>query len=242
MRIAIIDSLKKGQIDTAICIERFLREQEAPQPQFSYFSDGETFLSALSPHMFDLVFMECYLTGINGVETARKMRCKDKETFLILTAPYGNYAIEGYCVDASGYLIKPYSYEKFSKVFSLAYSHVAKMQKIISFQVGGKTKRVLADDIVYCDTDNHYIQIHFYDNTVLRIRMTFHSLLTILSVYPQFIECYRGCLINLAHIIRMEELNFLMDTGVCVPFRKKSQQQLLEILSDYKMMQSVTSR
>lgn len=242
MKIAIVDNFKKDRIGTARCIERFLREQEAPQSQFSFFSNGETFLSALSQHRFDFVFMECYLNGINGIETARQMRCKDPETSLILMALYDNYAIEGYFVAASGYLLKPYSYEHFSKVFSLAYSHVTRVQQVISFKVGEKTKRVLADDIVYCDTDNHYIQIHLYDNTILRIRMSFRSLITIFSVYPQFIECYRGCLINLAHTIRMEELNFLMDIGVRVPFRKKARRQLFQTFSDYQIKQSLIPR
>ena len=59
------------------------------------------------------------------------------------------------------------------------------------------------------------------------------ALLRLLAPYPQFLFCYRGCAVNLAHVRRAEELAFLMDTSERVPFRRKERAKLLRQYEDY---------
>ncbi len=60
----------------------------------------------------DLLFLDIQMPGINGIETARRLReleCSTKIVFLTATA---DYALEGYDVQASGYLVKPVDQRK----------------------------------------------------------------------------------------------------------------------------------
>lgn len=233
MTIAVVDDYEADQKDIASHTERFLQEHDSSPVQFYFYSSGEEFISALSPHFFDLVLLDCCMEGMDGMETAKELRRKDKEAALIFITSCKDYAVGGYLVAASGYLVKPYTYDTFSCVLNAACSQRPRKRKMITVLDGRETKRILVDDIVYCDIEGHYVQIHFSNGGRMRVRMTFGALASILAPYPQFLECYRGCLINMAHTYKAEESNFVMDTGERVPFRRKEHIRLLKEYSSY---------
>lgn len=233
LTIAIIDDFEQDRINIAENTERFFKEYSDLCTQFFFYNNGEAFLEELTPNFFDLVILDCCMEGLDGLETAKKMRNIDSKTALIFITFCQDYAVGGYLVSALGYLLKPYTYSDFFHVFENAYCKILKKAEVIIFQDRSNIKKILIDDIVYCDIQGHYIQIHLTNHQICRIRMTFSSLETLLSPYPQFLECYRGCLINMAHTYKAEELNFLMDTGERVPFRKKEHNRLLKKYSDY---------
>ena len=92
---------------------------------------------------------------------------------------------------------------------------------------------ILLKEILWCDRDGHYVQIHTDMRGVLRYRVTIAFLEAVLSAYPQFLPCYRGLIINMDRVRRMEELEFLMDTGERVPFRKRDHKEIKSRFSQY---------
>ena len=77
------------------------------------------------------------------------------------------------------------------------------------------------------------MQIHTDMRGVLRYRVTIAFLEAVLSASPQFLPCYRGLIINMDRVRRMEELEFLMDTGKRVPFRKRDHKEIKSRFSQY---------
>lgn len=233
MTIAVIDDLEQDQLEISSCTSRFLSEHHGPAPQFCFYSSGEEFIAALSPHFFDIVLLDCCMEGMDGLETARRMRTLDKEASLIFITSCQDFAVDGYLVSAAGYLVKPFEYHSFSLVFDNVYNKLNPKKEFITVPDGNEKKPVFVDEIVYCDICGHYVQIHFPESKIMRIRMTFSALSSLLAPYPQFLECYRGCIVNMDHVHQTEELNFLMDSQERVPFRKKEQGSLLKKYSNY---------
>lgn len=233
MTIAVVDDFKQDRMDIADFTGRYLREHDGPSPQFFFYSSGEDFIIEMRTRSFDIVLLDCCMDGMDGMQTAQELRRQDKDAALIFITSCRDYAVGGYLVSAAGYLLKPYTYDAFTQVFGTVYNRHPKRKDIITVMDGQEKRRVLVDDIVYCDISGHYAQIHMPGGMVIKVRMTFSDLFSLLSPYPQFLECYRGCLINMAHTCKAEELNFLMDTGERVPFRKKEHGQLLQQYSNY---------
>lgn len=233
MTIAIVDDFEPDQRSIADYTERFLKEKDVPPPQFFFYFSGEAFVSALSSHFFDFVLLDCRMDGMDGLETAKELRRKDKDAALIFITSCEDYAVDGYLVDACGYLVKPYTYDDFSRVFEAAFHRFPRRWEMIVLFDGSSKRWIPTEDIVYCDIHGHYSQIHFRSRQILRVRMTFSDLAALVAPYPQFLECYRGCIINMARVKRTEEMNFLMDTGERVPFRKKEQRAILQKYSNY---------
>lgn len=233
MTIAIIDDFEPDRLRIAAYTKRFFVERTASEPRFFFYSEGEAFLTELFPEFFNLVLLDCCLKGMDGLETAKELRKTDKKTALIFVSYSRDFAIEGYSVDACGYLTKPFTYDTLSRVFDAAIHRMPHIREAIVVFDGQTDQKIFVDDIVYCDVVGHYSQLHLCNHQTIRIRMPFSTLSAIIRPFSRFLECYRGCIINMEHIKKSEELNFLMDTGERVPFRKKGQRTLLRKYSEY---------
>ena len=88
-------------------------------------------------------------------------------------------------------------------------------------------------DIIYCDIHGHYVQIHTVNLGIQRSRMTFNELKDMLMAYPEFLQCYRGCIINMNYIDYIDDLIFFLSNGERVPLRKKHRNEILQIYSDF---------
>lgn len=242
MRIAVIDDYEPDRLIVADCARRYLKEHGDPPVQLKLYCGGEEFIASLAPRLFDLVLLDCCMDGMDGLQTARELRKRDEAAALIFITSCQDYAIGGYLVSASGYLVKPYDYHDFSQVLSSVLCRFPYKKEAITVSDGKDQMQILIEDIVSCDVAGHYVQLHCTGDALIRSRMTFSTIASLLAPYPQFLECYRGCLINMNHACKAEEMNFLMDTGERVPFRKKEHLKLLRQYSEFLFDKSRAGR
>lgn len=238
MRIAVVDDYAPDRETIAVYMQQFLSEKGEPAPDMQFFGSGDALLTAWTPGRFDLILLDCCMEGRDGLQTARALRERDRDAVLVFITSCEEYAIDGYLVGAAGYLVKPLTAAGFSRAMAAALDRLPHRRQMITLTGSTGELRVFVDDIVYCDMDGHYAQLHLGARGVVRVRMSFAALRALLADYPQFLVCYRGCLINLAHTEGAEALNFRMDTGERVPFRKKERAHLMQHYADYLFRQA----
>ena len=115
MRIAIIDDFLTDleYLRSNVC--RWADEYAVPLiPGPALFENGETFLEQFQKDRYDIIFLDIFMEGMNGMDTARRIRECDDACRLVFTTTSAEYAVDSYEVDSSYYLVKPYSYEKLS--------------------------------------------------------------------------------------------------------------------------------
>jgi len=230
MQVAIIDDIAMCRQEIREYLLRYIRENyEGEEPELVEFESGARFLGTFRPQIYDVIFIDQYMEGMSGMDTAREIRKSDEEAALIFVTTSHDHAVDSYGVRACGYLIKPFTYEAFRDTMRLA--RVGKILNARFIALGDD--RILLKAILWCDRDGHYVQIHTDKQGVLRYRAPFASLEAVLSAYPQFLPCYRGLIINMDRVRRMEELEFLMDTGEHVPFRKRDHKEIKSRFSQY---------
>ena len=85
------------------------------------YASGETLVADVEEGYLDmeLLFLDIYMKKLNGMETARKLRQLQCKVPLIFLTASPDYAIESYEVQASGYLLKPFSEEKLMKLLNM---------------------------------------------------------------------------------------------------------------------------
>lgn len=76
------------------------------------FKDAADFLNGYK-QIYDMVFMDIELPGINGMEAAHKLRTVDGKVTLIFVTNMARFAVKGYEVDAADYVVKPVHYGEF---------------------------------------------------------------------------------------------------------------------------------
>ena len=110
MRIAIVDDLSADSEALRKLLCRWASEQGIPLvPSPVILESGEALLAHFAPNAFDIIFLDIYMTGITGMEAARKIREQDTHCQLIFTTTTGEYAVDSYEVGAAYYLVKPFS-------------------------------------------------------------------------------------------------------------------------------------
>ncbi|MCC8187468.1 MAG: LytTR family DNA-binding domain-containing protein [Bacteroides sp.] len=96
---------------------RLLLEDASGLEQVGEFNSALAASRYMMQHPVDLVFLDIQMPGITGLEFARTI---PKETLVIFTTAYSEYALDSYEVDAIDYLIKPVDPERFDKAVQKA--------------------------------------------------------------------------------------------------------------------------
>ena len=86
------------------------------------FNNASSAAIYLTSHPVDLVFLDVQMPGITGIEFARNI---PKNTLIIFTTAYTEYALDSYEVDAVDYLVKPIEFERFQKAVNKAINYHA---------------------------------------------------------------------------------------------------------------------
>ena len=136
-----------------------------------------------------------------------------QKPMLIFTTAYSKYATEGFKVDALDYLLKPISFEDFSRSAIKAHTQFELLQKKdtvpVTIEDGSnylfikseyKYIRIHLDEILYIEGMKEYIRIHLrHKNPV----MTLISLSSLENTLPRdrFMRVHRSFIINLQGFI-----------------------------------------
>ena len=108
MRIAIVDDISEERTLLRNRLESQFSRRNVHVDIFEY-ENGETFLTAAKECPFTVVFLDIYMNGSNGIDTAKELRRSDTDCLLIFTTTSTDHALEGFQVRALHYLVKPYS-------------------------------------------------------------------------------------------------------------------------------------
>ncbi|QXM05201.1 LytR/AlgR family response regulator transcription factor [Crassaminicella indica] len=74
--------------------------------------DGEEVMKLIKKLSPDLVFLDIQLQHMNGLLLARKILDQENSPFVILATAYNEYAIQGFEINVSDYILKPFSEER----------------------------------------------------------------------------------------------------------------------------------
>ncbi|MDE7251149.1 MAG: response regulator, partial [Lachnospiraceae bacterium] len=135
MNIAVVDDEKVIREQ----ISRLIRKQNPGCSIMSYESGNELLESG---ERFDMVFLDIQMDGLNGIETAEKLkRCKE-DTIVIFITGIREYVFDAFDVAAFHYLLKPIEEKKFGEVFHKAEAEILKRKKLENQQLFLKSKGI----------------------------------------------------------------------------------------------------
>ncbi|TFD97865.1 response regulator transcription factor [Dysgonomonas capnocytophagoides] len=119
---------------------------------FNNAGDASLFISETS---VDLIFLDINMPGVNGIEFARSV---PKQTLIIFTTAYSEYALDSYEVDAIDYLVKPIDPVKFRKAVNKAIVYH-------SLLIDEEKKRIESadSDFIFVKSDRKYFKVNFED-------------------------------------------------------------------------------
>lgn len=229
INVAIVeDTLQDAEI-----LKKYLDEYSKSNNEYfeiSEFNDAYSLL-ILNGKFFDCIFLDINLPGMSGIQFADKIRAIDKKVKIIFTTSLAQYAACGYKVDASDYLIKPFSYQSF--FFSMK-SVVEKIKKdgkreLILTNIEG-ANRIVSDEIVYIESRAHKIFYHT-ENKVIAVTGTMRTEVNRLTE-NFFLRCGSSYIINLRHIKKL--VGFELYIGdIVIKISRLKKKEILQAIHNY---------
>ncbi len=193
------------------------------------FTSGEELLS--SRESFDLVFLDIYMDGMTGMETARMLQKRNSNIPIVFLTSSPDFAVESYEVHAFDYIVKPLQPERLRAVWKRFVAQHRRSRRFLLLNNSAKIERLPYERIEYLESDRHYVTIHMADKTMLRIQGKLDQFEEQLNDM-RFLRCHQSFLINLGLTQAMED-DFLMRSGARVAYRKRDKKQLQRIFCDY---------
>ena len=234
MNIAIIEDSGQELSLLERCLQSYLSSRQVYRVIDTYTS-GEAFLENWPSKSYDLVFLDILMEGISGIEVARKIRETDSECLLIFISSSKEYALQGFEVRAFDYLLKPLSEERFQKTMDLCQNELAKHIRYIEVKESRTLVKIPLNEIIYNDYYNHYIQIHTAAR-LIRSYQQFDVFSPLLLCYPQFLCCYRNCIVNMDHVDSVDKHDFVMENGERVPITRGNRNSIYQQYADYQFL------
>lgn len=210
-------------------IEQYEKESQE-HFQVRFFSNGYNFLDEYKAD-YDIIFMDIEMPGINGMETAKKLRKIDENVCLIFVTNMAQYAASGYEVNALDFMVKPVGYFDFTLKLQRAIQYRKKTKKAeVVIKTENGLKRVVISDIYYVEVADHILSYHTADGIVCERG-------TIKSKEEQFVKfdfvrCNSCYLVNLSHVTEMTAKSIFVGGRELTVSRSK-RKQFFNILTEY---------
>lgn len=185
-------------------IEKFCSDDDRIQLVES-FNDSLEALEYLKNNKTDILILDIEMPELNGLGFAKKI---GKSTKVIFSTAYENFALEGFNLSATDYLLKPYSVERFKiaidkAIYLLTLENGSKDQNEKPTHVIVKSnymkQKIELDNILFIESFDDYITFHLENSEPITVRKT---LKTILQELPEnnFIRIHRSFVISLKNV------------------------------------------
>lgn len=168
----------------------------------------------------DILFLDIYMPGFDGVKTAREIRSQFKDITIIFLSSSKDHYSQAYEVFAFNYILKPFDTERLYTVLARAIERIHKESgQKIHFTYKSTVRTVNCRDIQYLESSNRLLIFHLADGSTPQC---YGKLDEIIKNLPEqlFIRCHQSFIVNVSAVTEMSE-NYFRVRQVVIGISKK---------------------
>jgi two-component system, LytTR family, response regulator len=185
-------------------------------------ADGFTAVKSINELKPDLLFLDIQLPKLTGFEILELI---EHHPVIVFTTAYDQFALKAFEMNATDYLLKPFSADRFEVAVQKAMEKLktkqaepAEIKKLVEtidektesidrvvVKTGSKIKVIPAEKIIYIEAQDDYVMIYAEDSKHLKEKTMkyFESHLD----SSQFIRIHRSYIVNVNHIAQLEHFS-----------------------------------
>ena len=191
-------------------------------------------LSFLQEDSVDLLFLDINMPKLSGLSLLRTLERKPN---VIITTAYSEYAVEGFELSVTDYLLKPFSLERFLQAVAkvkpptnkTSEERVEESREIpssIFVKSDKKIVKVNFSNLKYIEAYGNYIKL--YTNQMILTPQTLSDFLTKLP--SNFLRIHKSFIVNFNHIKSIDGNQVVLENNIKLPIGKSYKEQLLNRL------------
>lgn len=211
-------------------VERYM-SSNLIDAEIALFGSGDEYLAAGDIEKADIVFLDIYMEGMDGVALARRIRGENKDCQIIFTTSSNEYAADAFEVEALSYLRKPVSEEKLKNVLDTVMVRRART-KAIEISCGRNQFRVYTSDIIYIETLGRRVSLHTANSEYV----TYTAMSKMMEMLPEgeFVQVSRFEAVSLRHVSRIDVKEVRLDDGRVLQVSQKKADSLSESYDEFR--------
>ncbi len=163
--------------------------------------DGLAFLKA---NKVDVLFLDINMDELTGVELLESSKIDSQ---VIITTAYQEYALKGYELNVTDYLLKPFNFNRFLQAVNKAQENLNQINSdtpadFIFVKTENRLEKITLLDIVYIEGMRDYRRIHTVDKKV----MTLQNFKDLEKIIPSSLVCrvHKSYMVSLSKIESIE--------------------------------------
>lgn len=226
LQISIVEDNEQDYLHLKELLEKYASENNMSF-KIVHFISGEAFLNDYKP-IYQVVFLDVELPGMNGMSVAKKLRDLDNNVILLFTTNIASLAIEGYQFNALAYLLKPIEYEAISSRMKKIIKNVKLKATTISIMMDNKVKLIEISSLIYVESFGHNLIFHTTEgNFEVRDKKTMKNMEESLSKY-NFARCSVSYLVNLSFLSSIENNEIVLMNKERLPISRNRKKSFVE--------------
>lgn len=215
VRIAVCDD-DKIMVDY---ISNKLRDYYTEECEINKYEDGESLLADSRRQLFDALFLDIDMPGIDGMELAEKIREENQYVNIVFVTNKDNLVYKTLKYLPFRYIRKSFFDTEFPEAAESLKKTIAESNYTVMFNTKEGDVCVRARDIIYAEVLDHAVKVHA-KNCCLEIRRTLNSLEKEISRFG-FLRPHKAFLVNYRNVALLEAENIILDTNKKIPLSRR---------------------
>jgi DNA-binding LytR/AlgR family response regulator len=180
-------------------IEAFCAQLDYIDLQKTFTKPNEA-LKHLNKYPVDLLFLDIHMPSLTGIDFYKNI---EQNTLVIFCTAHGQYAVEGFNLNALDYLLKPFTFERFKQATDKARDYFAstnnqKAQHIF-VRADYSLQKIMLDDIMCIEALDDYLKIYINNQKTIVARMTMKAMLEKLPS-TEFMRVHRSFIVPIKKV------------------------------------------
>lgn len=184
------------------------------------FKDALLAADWLRDHDTQLMFLDIHLPKLKGMAFLKTLA---RPPAVIITTAYHHYAVEGFELNVTDYLLKPFEFERFLAAVSKVKTAVSEKQNtphtgpgkdFIFLNVQKKKVKILFEDILFIESQREYVRVVTAKKEFLT-KMSTHEIEALLPA-SLFRRVHRSFIVSLKKIDSYTA-EFIEVSGISIP-------------------------
>ena len=189
----------------------------------------------LKGNSVDLIFLDIRMKKLTGIQFLESLKLKPK---VIITSAYDEYALKGYELDITDYLLKPFTFGRFLKSVDKVYNDLVTKREgdnhdYIFVKTEYRIEKIELKDILYIQGMKDYLQIHTNDKKIMTLQ-TFKKLIEILPK-TDFIRVHNSYIVSVSRIESIEKNRIKIGDDL-IPISDGYKDKFYELLKERKTL------
>lgn len=207
MKAAVCDDEKIFHKEVSVFLRKYMKARNI-EIYTDFYENGEKLLK--SKLEYDIIFLDYQMDGINGLETAEKLRETNSDSVIIFISAYPAAALDAYEVKTFRFLVKPIDETKLFKALD-DYLRSIDRDNLLLLNTHEGNYKIKMSEIIYMEGDGKYTTIRT-NKLSFRIHLNLKQLEMKLP-QSKFIRCSKSFVVGFSHISNHNSTEIIFDNG-----------------------------